>query len=125
MCSFVCARLYQGQGLGKCLLAESLRRMKQLGVYDGTHITMNSRRFLLMHFVELALNTHICQDTLRTETDSDDSFVVLLLLKRLQVTSTPRSPPRCTTTKPRQENGTFEPFIYKMHYFTKTGAGQT
>ena len=25
-----------------------------------------------------------------------------------------------------QENGTFEPFIlYKMHYFTKTGSGQT
>jgi hypothetical protein len=24
-----------------------------------------------------------------------------------------------------RENGIFGPFIYKMHYFTKTGSGQT
>ena len=39
--------------------------------------------------------------------------------------SNPKSAGKQDRSKPGAKNATFEPFMYKMHYFTKTGSGQT
>jgi hypothetical protein len=39
--------------------------------------------------------------------------------------SNPKSAGKQDRSKPGEKTSLFAPFIYKMHYFTKTGSGQT
>jgi hypothetical protein len=54
-------------------------------------------------------------------------MIMMIKLKFMQAVTTPQwtAAGTCSPLSPVRKRHFFAPFIYKMHYFTKTGSGQT